>query len=129
MNATPETTMLNRILFGAEPDYDGDGACPDCGCGVGQLHKAGCDAEICATCGVQLLSCECEGTYPPDAKEGRFPLSESRTGNRLREIAAALTLLAGQAGPGQAFVLTKAAKELRDILAADVDVVEAYLGA
>lgn len=32
--------------------------CPDCGASTGQLHQAGCDVEECATCGLQLISCE-----------------------------------------------------------------------
>ena len=128
MEATTETIMLNRILFGAESDYNGDGACPDCGVGVGALHKAGCDAEICATCGVQLLSCECEGTYPAEPEAGHFPLAESRTGHRIAEVAAALVMLAKTAEPGQSFVLAQAAKELREILNSGAEVVEPYLG-
>lgn len=34
--------------------------CHDCGVERGQLHRDGCDWEICYCCGRQLLSCDCD---------------------------------------------------------------------
>ena len=36
--------------------------CHDCGVKLGQYHKAGCDWERCATCGLQRISCTCQKT-------------------------------------------------------------------
>jgi hypothetical protein len=33
--------------------------CHDCGVEPGQMHSPGCDMEMCAYCGRQLLSCNC----------------------------------------------------------------------
>ena len=41
-------------------------ACPDCGVGPGEFHKAGCDIEQCPYCGQQLISCRCRRTPPLD---------------------------------------------------------------
>lgn len=40
-----------------------DYICHDCGVKVGEIHKTGCDNEICITCGNQLISC---GHYGSD---------------------------------------------------------------
>lgn len=47
--------------------------CHDCGVAEGQIHKYGCDMEVCPFCGKQLITCGCfytilnldisEGTY------------------------------------------------------------------
>lgn len=33
--------------------------CHDCGVIEGQIHKYGCDTELCPFCGNQLISCDC----------------------------------------------------------------------
>ena len=33
--------------------------CHDCGVREGELHKFGCDMEVCPFCGGQLISCNC----------------------------------------------------------------------
>jgi hypothetical protein len=37
--------------------------CHDCGVEEGQLHKPGCDMEICPLCGGQLIGCDCKYEY------------------------------------------------------------------
>jgi hypothetical protein len=44
--------------------------CPDCGTGVGKLHKNGCDVERCPDCGGQLFTCGCN-----NLKHKRIPWS------------------------------------------------------
>lgn len=43
-------------------------SCGDCGVFEGQIHKEGCDQEVCPKCNGQLLSCGCsikgEGREP-----------------------------------------------------------------
>jgi hypothetical protein len=40
--------------------------CPDCGVGVGEYHRPGCDVEQCPYCGSQLISCCCRRRPPLD---------------------------------------------------------------
>lgn len=48
--------------------------CHDCGVTTGDFHKDGCDWEECPNCGRQLISCDCNDTYPsiPYGEEKRF---------------------------------------------------------
>jgi predicted amidophosphoribosyltransferase len=52
-----------RIKVGEAGDFYEDGnadtLCTDCGAKYGQLHRRGCDCEICPVCGGQLLTCGC----------------------------------------------------------------------
>lgn len=34
--------------------------CHDCGVKPGEIHREGCDWEICHECGKQMLSCDCD---------------------------------------------------------------------
>lgn len=52
--------------------FDGPGNCHDCGVSEGGVHHLGCDSEMCAVCGKQLLIDEDHNpdfaNYPEDSK-------------------------------------------------------------
>jgi hypothetical protein len=49
-------------------------ACPDCGVALGQPHEGDCSIEQCSVCGMQWISCECEGHAPKaSAWAGELP--------------------------------------------------------
>ncbi|MFZ2150529.1 MAG: hypothetical protein WAZ12_01885 [Candidatus Absconditicoccaceae bacterium] len=39
--------------------------CPSCNTKIGQIHKPGCEIEICSACGKQRISCYCKGKHDP----------------------------------------------------------------
>src|SRR3974390_3399225 len=39
--------------------------CPECSAQPGQVHRRGCDVELCPYCGDQLVRCHCPEPYPP----------------------------------------------------------------
>ena len=39
--------------------------CPECGARPGNVHRRGCDVELCPYCGDQLVRCRCSAPYPP----------------------------------------------------------------
>lgn len=47
--------------------------CPDCGVPAGQLHRPGCDVEICPECGGQMIDDECYGQSPRIPWSGVWP--------------------------------------------------------
>lgn len=56
-----EQAMLRHTMMKRE-------VCGDCGVKEGQLHIPGCDMECCASCGGQLIWCECP-LHAPAPKE------------------------------------------------------------
>ena len=56
------------------------GNCHDCGAKPGEIHKDGCDTEICSACGEQRLCCDCKDHDPLFARwTGLWPgIAESR---------------------------------------------------
>lgn len=56
----PSRKRYRRIPYGRETiPWDTRIPCHDCGAVVGQLHRRGCDAEECARCAGQKVSCDC----------------------------------------------------------------------
>lgn len=47
--------------------------CPDCGVPAGQLHRPGCDVEICSECGGQMIDDECYVQSPRIPWSGVWP--------------------------------------------------------
>ena len=126
-NDTDNTVKLNRIIFGQEPDDEGDGTCPDCGVGVEQHYKPCCDQEICSVCGVQLLSCECDGTCSDDepAYDAPRSLESSEIGRRLVRVTELLNgLRAIPGGAAAALLVQEALREVAAISESDVRVME-----
>jgi hypothetical protein len=39
--------------------------CPECGARPGEVHRRGCDVELCPYCGDQLVRCRCPESFPP----------------------------------------------------------------
>jgi hypothetical protein len=51
-----------RVRYGQEEEYwlyEKGNPCDDCGVTRGNFHLLGCDLEVCARCGGQLISCDC----------------------------------------------------------------------
>lgn len=46
--------------------------CPDCAVEVGEPHRDGCDVEICTSCGVQRLMCDCPDHDKSKARWGNL---------------------------------------------------------
>ena len=52
-----------QVKFGDEPDFidlvGESSRCGDCNVRYGHYHRPGCDLERCPSCGLQLISCDC----------------------------------------------------------------------
>lgn len=115
-----DVVSVLRVPFGSEIGYDGDGECPDCGVGIGELHQAGCDQEACAYCQSQRISCSCRAPSRPVGPElVRFRLGESSLGGQLEGIARVLEAMAPDLMPGNSVVVLGLVHELRDLVADD----------
>lgn len=57
---------LDGLREWARIPWNGDMDCHDCRCPPGTLHHPGCDAERCADCGGQAISCGCHDSQGGD---------------------------------------------------------------
>ena len=64
--------FYDPIKCGAEEDlyYDQPKSiCGDCGVGIDNYHKRGCDIEKCPSCKGQLITCDCQPIYMVNDEE------------------------------------------------------------
>ncbi|QDT59486.1 hypothetical protein SV7mr_19930 [Stieleria bergensis] len=55
--------------------------CPDCGVEPGQPHINECDVELCSSCGLQRITCDCQGHVPlKSVWTGEWPKPKSELG-------------------------------------------------
>jgi hypothetical protein len=60
--------------------------CPDCGVGIGMPHTNECDVECCSVCGIQKITCECEGHEPQESVwTGKWPETKSKRDRKWME--------------------------------------------
>lgn len=75
--------FIDGERYGRIPFYGEKGErCPDCNALSGHYHHWGCDAEICPSCGGQMIGCDCLDIECPMMKPER-PIK--RTGVRFTQ--------------------------------------------
>ena len=132
-----EETVYNRIPFGAEPNYDGEDHCGDCGVAHGEFHGPKCDQELCPKCHGQLIACECVArivgdgpdTADEETEEASYDipraLESSEIGRRLVRVTELLIgLRAIPGGAAAALLVQEAMREVTAISESNVKVME-----
>jgi hypothetical protein len=93
-----------QIPYGAEHHSRSWGPrarrCGDCGTPLGGFHHLGCDMQVCAVCGRQMISCGCRfDEDPPELFEDDDEEDDDEWRSQIDRVVSLLPRLAERARP------------------------------